>query len=44
MEIVDYSDDKLAFNFDVSDLKDGIYFAEIINETNSTTIKFILKK
>ena len=44
MEIVDYSDDKLAFNFDVSDLKDGIYFAEIINETNSRTIKFILKK
>ena len=44
MEIVDYSDDKLAFNLDVSDLNDGIYFAEIINDTNSKTIKFILKK
>ncbi len=44
IEIVDYSDDKLAFNLDVSDLNDGIYFAEIINDTNSKTIKFILKK
>lgn len=44
MEIVNYSDDKLAFNVDVSNLNDGIYFAEIKNDTNSKTIKFILKK
>jgi hypothetical protein len=44
MDIVNYSDDKLAFNVDVSNLIDGIYFAEIINDTNSKTIKFILKK
>jgi len=44
MEIVANSDDKLTFNLDVSDLNDGIYFAEIINNTNSKTIKFILKK
>ncbi|MFZ4105954.1 T9SS type A sorting domain-containing protein [Flavobacterium sp.] len=44
IEIVDYSDDKSSFNFDVSDLNDGVYFAEIINDTNSKTIKFIIKK
>jgi hypothetical protein len=44
MGIVANSDDKLAFNLDVSDLNDGIYFAEIINDTNSKTIKFIIKK
>ncbi len=44
MKIVANSDDKLTFNFDVSDLNDGIYFAKIINDTNSKTIKFILKK
>ncbi len=44
MKIVANSDDKLTFNLDVSDLNDGIYFAEIINDTNSKTIKFILKK
>ena len=44
MEIVANSDDKLTFNLDVSDLNDGIYFAKIINDTNSKTIKFILKK
>ena len=43
-DIVDYSDDKLTFNLEVSDLNEGIYFAEIINDTNSKTIKFILKK
>jgi len=43
-DIVDYSDDKLSFNLEVSDLNDGIYFAEIISDTNSKTIKFILKK
>ena len=43
-DIVDYSDDKFEFNFDVSDLNDGIYFAEIINDTNSKTIKFVIKK
>lgn len=44
MKIIANSDDKLAFNLEVSDLNDGIYFAEIINDTNSKTIKFILKK
>lgn len=44
MEIVANSDDKLTFNLDVSDLNEGIYFAKIINDTNSKTIKFILKK
>lgn len=44
IEIVANSDDKLAFNMDVSDLNDGIYFAEIINDTNPKTIKFIVKK
>ena len=43
-DIVDYSDDKLSFNLEVSDLNNGIYFAEIISDTNSKTIKFILKK
>ena len=43
-DIVDYSDDKLSFKLEVSDLNDGIYFAEIINDTNSKTIKFILEK
>jgi len=43
-DIVNYSDDKLSFKLEVSDLNDGIYFAEIINDTNSKTIKFILKK
>ena len=43
-EIVANSDDKLTFNLDVSDLNEGIYFAKIINDTNSKTIKFILKK
>jgi hypothetical protein len=42
--IVDFSEDNLSFNYDVSDLADGIYFAEIINKTISKTIKFILKK
>ena len=42
--IVDYSDDKSALNFNISDLNDGIYFAEIINDTISKTIKFIVKK
>ena len=43
-DIVDYLDDKLSFKLDVSDLNDGIYFAEIVNDTNFKTIKFILKK
>jgi len=29
---------------ELSDLNDGIFFAEIISDTNSKTIKFILKK
>ena len=43
-DIVDYSDDKLSFKLEVSDLNDGIYFAEIINDMNFKTIKFILEK
>ena len=43
-DIVDYSDDKLSFNLEVSDLNDGIYFAEIIHDMNFKTITFILKK
>ena len=43
-DIVDYSDDKMSFNLEVSDLNDGIYFAEIINDMNFKTITFILKK
>ena len=43
-DILDYSADKLSFKLDVSDLNDGIYFAEIVNDTNFKTIKFILKK
>ena len=43
-DIVGYSDDKLSFNLEVSDLNDGIYFAEIINDMNFKTITFILKK
>ncbi len=43
-DIVDYSDDKLSFKLEVSDLNDGIYFAEIINDMNFKTITFILKK
>jgi hypothetical protein len=39
-----FSEDKLSFNFDVSDLSDGIYFAEISNNTISKSIKFIVKK
>jgi hypothetical protein len=43
-EIFDFSEDKLSFIYDVSDLSDGIYFAEIINNNVSKTIKFIVKK
>ena len=43
-EIIDFSEDKLSFNYDVTDLADGIYFAEIINNNVSKTIKFIVKK
>jgi hypothetical protein len=43
-DIAEYSDDKLSFNLDLSDLNDGIYFAEIINDMNFKTITFILKK
>ena len=43
-EIVDFSEDKLSFNYDVTDLADGIYFAEIINNNVSKTIKFMVKK
>jgi hypothetical protein len=44
IEVINYSDDKSTFNYDVSDLKDGIYFAEISNDTISKTIKFFVKK
>ena len=43
-EVVDFSEDKLSFIYDVSDLSDGIYFAEITNNNASKTIKFIVKK
>ena len=43
-DIADYSDDKMSFKLDVSDLNDGIYFAEIINDMNFKSIQFILKK
>ena len=43
-DIPTFSEDKLSFNFDVSDLSDGIYFAEISNNTISKSIKFIVKK
>ena len=43
-EVIDFSEDKLSFIYDVSDLSDGIYFAEIINNNVSKTIKFIVKK
>jgi hypothetical protein len=42
--ILTFSEDNLSFNFDVSDLSDGIYFAEVINDTISKNIKFIIKK
>ena len=42
--ITTFSEDKLSFNFDVSDLREGIYFAEIINDSISKTIKFIVNK
>ena len=44
IDIATFSEDKLSFNFDVSDLSDGIYFAEVINDTISKTLKFIVKK
>ena len=44
MEIADYSDDKLSFNLDVSNLSDGNYYAEIKNDTKSKFLKFIIKK
>lgn len=43
-DIATFSEDKLSFNFDVSELSDGIYFAEIINDTILKSIKFIIKK
>ena len=35
---------QLSAEFNISDLKDGIYFAEIKNDTISKTIKFIVAK
>ena len=43
-EVVDFSEDKLSFNYDVTDLSDGIYFAQISNDRITKTIKFIVKK
>ena len=43
-KVTAFSEDKLSFNFDVSDLSDGVYFAEIMNDTISKAIKFIVKK
>jgi hypothetical protein len=42
--ILTFSEDNLSFNFDVSDLSDGIYFAEISSDTIYKSIKFIVKK
>jgi hypothetical protein len=39
-----FSEDNLSFNFDVSDLSEGIYFAEISSDTIYKSIKFIVKK
>ena len=44
IEINTFSEDKLSFDIDVSNLSDGIYFAEVINDTISKNIKFIVKK
>jgi hypothetical protein len=44
MGIVANSDDKLAFNLDVSDLSDGVFFAEINADSITKSIKFIVKK
>ena len=43
-EVVNFSEDKLSFNYDVTDLSDGIYFAQISNDRITKTIKFIVKK
>jgi hypothetical protein len=43
-EVTDFSDNKLSFNYDVTDLVDGIYFAEILNNNICKTITFIVKK
>lgn len=43
-KVTAFSEDKLSFNFDISDLSDGIYFAEIMNDTISKAIRFIVKK
>ncbi len=43
-EVIDFSEDKLSFNYDVTDLADGIYFAQISNDRITKTIKFIVKK
>ena len=42
--ILTFSEDNLSFNFDVSDLSEGIYFAEISSDTIYKSIKFIVKK
>jgi len=43
-EVTDFSDNKLSFKYDVTDLVDGIYFAEILNNNICKTITFIVKK
>ena len=44
INIANFSEDKLSFNFDVSDLSDGIYFAEVLNDSIPKIIKFIVSK
>jgi hypothetical protein len=43
-EVTDFSDNKLSFKYDVTDLVEGIYFAEILNNNICKTIMFIVKK
>ena len=43
-DIVAFSEDKLSFNLDVSDLSDGVYFAEINVDSITKSIKFIVNK
>lgn len=40
---INFTSDNLELTFEVSNLSSGIYFAEIINNSISRTIKFIKK-
>ena len=43
-DIVTFSEDNSSFNFDISDLNEGVYFAEISNDTIVKSVKFSIKK